>query len=506
MFDKLKYWFDHGTTLQKIFAFFSYCILLLANVSISVLLGAGATLIMEKLFGSDSMLLIIPVFVVPVLSMFFIPAIAYKQPITTMINNYRLHHSFFTKKKPPAVSDDKLTEHFTKMLGADESEKLIENESFGNYVFKNGRKAKHLFISLSKKWICFCGTYYPIDFICGYHQYYDCFRFHIIDGRSIEVRPSGNTLPERAYKEIVAFFYEKGRYYDTTPENSKKIFDDITSEYGADLYMADWKKIRYQWEKGIAEGSSASYSSRHHFVPMLDDGRINPDFFSKVLTQKDIDEAARYIRRKKTGLMGYMDLKKYLDGYSVCNGVELLKALPYQTQIKGIDFLFDCLGVLDEPYFFMSVDLLITLPEKLILQKIEETAKIAYKSKNIQKMAGIMFLAQKLDYEIKYVTEIKENLKKEAAKTAKKPSPLKKKKASVIPGFGPETYLEATGHLAMAKAQEASQVQVLTQTTAQAMPQTTTQAQAMPQNAPQGQAMSQTTSGEMTAEMPTTKD
>ncbi len=467
MFDKLKYWFDYGTPFQKIFAFFSYCILYLANISVSLLIGVGATLIMEKFFGSDSILLFFTAVVFPILLMALIPAIAFKQPLTTMINNHKLHHSFFTPQKPATVSNDKLTEHFSKMFGADKSEKLIENESFSNYVFKNGRKAKHLFISLSKKWIYFCGTYYPIDFICGYYQYSDCFRFHTIDGRSIEVKPSGNTLPEKAYKEIVAFFDERGRFYKTTPENSKKIFADITSEYGTDLYMADWKKIRYQWEKRIAEENPSTYSKHHHFVPVLDDGRINPVFFSNVLTQAEIDEAARFIRRKKTGLMGYMDFKKYLDGYSVCNGIELLKALPYQTQIKGIDFLFDCLGVLDEPYFFMSVDLLITLPEKLILQKIEETAKITYKSKNIQKMAGLMFLAQKLDYEIKYVTEIKEKLKKEASKAARKASPLKKKKASVIPGFGPETYLEATGHLVTAKVQEASQVQTLTQTSTQ---------------------------------------
>ena len=114
------------------------------------------------------------------------------------------------------------------------------------------------------------------------------------------------------------------------------------------------------------------------------------------------------VKSGKVKLSRFLDFGLYKTDQSVCNCIELLEQLRYPRNLEGCDFLFECLRDVDEPYFFMAAELLKTYPRKLREEKIEEYAAKAHESGNVEKFAGVLYLAKELDYEIKYVEKMKE--------------------------------------------------------------------------------------------------
>ena len=87
--------------------------------------------------------------------------------------------------------------------------------------------------------------------------------------------------------------------------------------------------------------------------------------------------------------------------------VELLKKIGQPKNLEGCDFLFDCLGNIDEPYFYMAVGLLKTYPRRMREEKMEEYAKASHESGDVEKFGGLLYLAKELKYNIKYVEKMK---------------------------------------------------------------------------------------------------
>ena len=147
------------------------------------------------------------------------------------------------------------------------------------------------------------------------------------------------------------------------------------------------------------------------FEPLAEGGGAGEVFFERVLTEAEIKRAAKAVRKKEVKLSDFLVFEKYKNEFSVCNGVELLGMMGDSRRLEGIDFLFDCLGDVDEAYFLGAAELLKEYPKELVHQKMEERVKLAYESKDALKLAGILFLSKRLNYETEYIRQKKEEIR-----------------------------------------------------------------------------------------------
>ncbi|SEK29530.1 hypothetical protein SAMN04487770_101129 [Butyrivibrio sp. ob235] len=296
--------------------------------------------------------------------------------------------------------------HFDKMLGRSHIVKVLKNEKFHNYTTRNGTKLKHIKISDSDKWICILGGYLPVDLICGYNKSHNA--LYTMDGIAI-------ILPEKARKdtissEIETFFEERGSYYTQVPPRAGTEFNTAIRRDRSELSKADWGRARYLWEKAMVSREDSYWknnSKAHKYRPVSKEKGIDTTIFERVLSDKEIERTATAVRNKKVDLSFYLDFKVYKNEYCVCNAVELLDNLHYLNSSEGIDFLFDCLCDVDEAYFTMAIELLKKYPRKSLEEKLEIYSKNAYDSGDAQKLAGMMYLAKEIEYEIPFIKLLK---------------------------------------------------------------------------------------------------
>ncbi len=295
------------------------------------------------------------------------------------------------KKKLPPIKQWRVfwrVPHFGRIMPQCWDEARFE--TYRPYVTSEGNQIPFVMMGESQKWMRILGKYYPVDLICGYNEKKNV--LYAIDGSAIK-------LPRRAllssYKEgIKAFFEDRGHNYESIPDGTKYAFENMICSRPEELYKMDFGKLRYRWEDWMARSSGGE--NRKH------------DIFEDVLSNKEITAIFKSIRNKRDNLGMYTNFEDYKNEYAVCNGINLLSKLKYPQNRDGIGFLFDCLNDVDEPYFMMAVDELMKFPHKTLKNELEVRAKTAYEEQDVLKMAGLMFLAKKLNYEIEYVKEIKE--------------------------------------------------------------------------------------------------
>ena len=293
--------------------------------------------------------------------------------------------------------------HFGKLLNKSQVMRIIKNAEFSEYKTKRGEKLANVLVSEDDKWMCILDGYMPVDFICGYNEYRN--ELYSIDGGEI-------CLPDEAkdseiVHDIQAFFEDKGICYTYVPEHAEKRFNDALNVPRSEMDKADFSKVRYLWEKANATGRSSRKNNRYN--PVDKKGNVSREIFESVLSDNEVFRTAEAVRQNKVTLSTYLNFNEYKNEFSICNGVAVLEELGYPQNKEGMDFLFDCLGDVDEAYFGIAVNVLLTFPEKMLQEKIEEEAELAYKEFDIVGMAGIMYLAQKLGYTIRYVEEIKKS-------------------------------------------------------------------------------------------------
>ncbi|MCR5100773.1 MAG: hypothetical protein K6B41_05365 [Butyrivibrio sp.] len=274
-----------------------------------------------------------------------------------------------------------MTPHFGKLFGEKQINDFIKNETFHKYIYRDGSRSKNIKISESGNWLLIMDTYLPLDFICGITYSSE---INTIDGSTIKIFPNDGYIPDDAHSDLKKFFKERGYNYNPLPYNTKQAFQKALSRPINELDKADWGKIRYLWEKEISK--KIGYFS-------------DKSIFGRVLSDKEMKKIIRSVKNNQNELSKYMILDEYSNEYCVCNGIELIKALPIEKQTAGIDFLFSCLGRPDRAYFFQASDLLVTMPDSLCKRKIDKELRLSYKNNDIQKIAGILYLAQKLNYE-----------------------------------------------------------------------------------------------------------
>ena len=409
MLDKLQDKSQNGKWYEKICAKFVISFLIIGWAAISAGITAMICMGIEGVFRSEeamflpAMTIFIFVFAIPAIIMVII---AQKQG-TRIKSKYK-------RSDPHVITKYDTLPYFEKMLGQANAEKMIANENFCEYVSKSGKKTRHIKVSSSDKWVCILGGYFPTDLLCGYSKRLN--ELYTIDGMVVKL-PKKARLPH-IQAEIETFFEDRGTYYKAVPPKAGTEFNTALRGPRSRLSKADWGRVRYLWEKSMVSNSRNYWHNNirnQRYRPVSKDGTISSTIFERVLSDREIDSTLEAVRSKKVPLTRYLDFKEYQNEFCVCNGVELLEKLGYPKNMEGIDFLFDCLCDVDEAYFLMAADVLKQYPYSRTKPKIEENAQAAFESGDVLKLAGVMYLAKGIGYEIEYIKQLKENQKQDAS-------------------------------------------------------------------------------------------
>jgi hypothetical protein len=292
--------------------------------------------------------------------------------------------------------------HFGDMLNKRQVMKIIRRAKFQKYYTRDGKLLDHVKISDDDKWVCILGGYMPVDLICGYNPKNN--ELYSIDGGVIR-------LPRRAKKENIqaelnSFFEDRGICYTSMPKKANSRFNLFLNVPKSEIDKADFSKVRYQWEKATA--AKDQKHSTEKYKPVSKKGKIRNDIFERVLSDKDVMATVKAVQQKKVELAYYMNFDEYKSEFSICNGVTLLEQLEYPENKEGIDFLFRCLGDVDEAYFGPAVDVLLDFPKNVLQEKLEEEARLAYENTDVVGLAGLIYFSKKINYEIKFIKELKD--------------------------------------------------------------------------------------------------
>lgn len=325
----------------------------------------------------------------------------------------------FTKIRKRAVEVHSRMPYFGSMFRRSQILDNIKNEKFFPYKAPDGRKRGFVRVSESDKWVMILGRYIPVDLIYGYNR--DENVLYTIDGNSIQ-------LPAIARFSVIAddienFFEERGMYYKEAPAYTAKNFKSVIARHGNDLRTADWGRVRYQWEKNIARSAHPGTGVKSgKFRPMPEQGRINPEIYERVLSDSELNSMYNAVLCHNVPMEQITDFGAYMNEFCICNGVRVLDMLKYPKNSAGMDFLFECLGDLDEAYFSLAVSVLSRFPKYILAEEIEKRAQLYRESEDALKLAGILFLAKEIKYDIKYVEAVRNELDNTPA-PAPSPSP-----------------------------------------------------------------------------------
>ncbi|SEL86825.1 hypothetical protein SAMN04487770_11969 [Butyrivibrio sp. ob235] len=296
--------------------------------------------------------------------------------------------------------------HFGKELNNEKVSMIIEKSTFSDYVTKDGETLKNVCVSDDNKWICILGGYLPADLICGYNAKKN--ELLAIDGAAIKL-PFKAKMPQ-IRRDLDAFFKDRGIYYKSLPKNAEDSYYKARHTFGLYIDREDFGRVRYLWEKDLANEDNEYFTSdkNGNNCRASDERDITFAIFERVLSDNDILKIAENVRGGRTSLSRFLNFQNYLNEFSACNCVELLEKIEYPANAAGIDFLFDCLGDVDEAYFRPAVAALQGYPRHAVTMKIEEKVKLAYENYDVVGLAGLMFLAKEIDYTIEYIAQMQE--------------------------------------------------------------------------------------------------
>ncbi len=282
---------------------------------------------------------------------------------------------------------------YNDLLDKKQVKYLLKGIKFNNYKYRSGEESDYIQISDDEKWINIGGSILPLDFICGYNKHSNV--MYAIDSATL-------VLPKEAGKpnisdQIEKFFEDRGGYYKSLPPIGRYSLRGILEKNKTELKKADWGRIRYLWEKECAN----SYRGKQRRF------KTNTTIFERVLSTKELLSIIKIVENTPQRINDYLVFSKYKNEYCVCDCVEILRRLKYPENSEGLDFLFECLRDVDEAYFLYAINVLKMFPKDMLEEKIEENAKAAYESGNVQKLAGVMYLAKEVGYDIEFVRQLK---------------------------------------------------------------------------------------------------
>ena len=406
MLSKLTEKAERGTPEERFRATWKIFFLILGIEAVALAASALLAMGIAWIFKSEIAGMVSVFGFIPVFTILQLYAISPDGPLSGFVDKVTKKVEAFEEASRKTVRRYGVMPHFGKMFQQYQIKDIIEGEEFIPFTDSNGKAYSHIKVSRSDKWVCILGGYLPIDLICGYNKNKN--EIYAIDGTIIK-------LPIRAKfsavsSSIEVFFNERGKYYKDLPSDAELKFEEALRRPSHELSKADWGRVRYLWEKFIVTKGSdtAANLPADKYEPVTQDGTISSDIFERVLSNSEIGRTAGAVRAKKVDLSSYMNFDEYKNEYSVCNGIKLLEELKSPRYLEGMDFLFECLRDVDEAYYHLAVDLLKKFPKKMVSDEIEKHARLAYENYDVMKLGGLMYMAKTINYEIKFVKEIKE--------------------------------------------------------------------------------------------------
>lgn len=159
--------------------------------------------------------------------------------------------------------------------------------------------------------------------------------------------------------------------------------------------LTDWKQLRYDWEAAMLKYEFKAYDPARRLRRELSNlGRDDNAF--KALNSMVLDEATLRVilknieENKIPDFSKIFDVKAYTDPFYICNTVRLLEMMGQPDNLMGIDFLFDCLGDIQQPCYDMATELLVTFHNDLLITLLESHFKAALTEKNVLMIAGLL--------------------------------------------------------------------------------------------------------------------
>ena len=300
--------------------------------------------------------------------------------------------------------------YWGQKFGFKQTIKLLAEDKFHPYKFRNGKVCRKLKVSESGRWFMVAGRYYPIYLVKRFIQRNN--QILMIDGALLE---SQSWLDN---KDVVAaleeIFTDKGVYSNSVDaiveKNDCKIaFSRVCGNDYKALGKADWDEVRLLLEKELKElqaGHANSRKKKKHMRDIISPESAKNTMYSRVLTDEEIQAISAAI---KVGMIlnlnGWFEKSNFKNDLFICNGVSILKAIGYPLNKVGENFLFECITDINKPYFEDAVTTLAQFPRENLIKLIEKHVSRAYEKHDVLFGAGLIYLAGKIDYEISLAKE-----------------------------------------------------------------------------------------------------
>ena len=302
--------------------------------------------------------------------------------------------------------------YWGRKFGFKQTIKLLAEDKFHPYVFRNGKVCHKLKVSESGRWFMVAGRFYPIHLVKEFIRRDN--DIMMIDGTLLsEQNWLGNWQVVEALEEI---FADKGVYSDTVDDNvtrrdCKTAFARVWGDDYKALGRADWDEVRYSLEKELKEiqaGHANSKAKKKHMRDIIVPDKARSTMYSRVLTDDEIQAVSAAVKVGMIqNLSGWFEMRHFKNDLCVCNGVNLLKALGYPYNKVGEEFLFQCISDIEKPYFEDAVTALSQFPRERLIELIEKNVARASARQDVLFGAGLLYLAGRIDYEISLAKEKK---------------------------------------------------------------------------------------------------
>ena len=285
-----------------------------------------------------------------------------------------------------------------------EFEKQLKEEKFVSYVDLNGNRSKYLKISENDKWICFCGEYHPIDLIYA-RPSQDQF-FYTIKGDTVSLEKD---IPYNARLELLEFLKRRGNIIDMDPHVVRDMYWQLDYRGMYNVEKADWAGLRLAWEEAVAQKKHPKADGKKYKV-VTDDGQLNPELFNRVLSNSEIGRIISALNQRTISPADVFAYDRYVNEYTVCNAIRIAEGVRTKYKTESLDFLFMCLNDIDEAYFHRAVAVILLFPHSMIKERLEEQALAAYNNQDALRLAGLLYIAHEINYEIQCLKDIKAEL------------------------------------------------------------------------------------------------
>ena len=216
-------------------------------------------------------------------------------------------------------------------------------------------------------------------------------------------------IPYNARLELLEFLKRRGSIIDIDPHVVREMYWQLDYRGMYNVEKADWAGLRLAWEEAVAQKKHPKADGKKYKV-VTDDGQLNPELFDRVLSNSEIGRIISALNQRTISPTDVFAYDRYVNEYTVCNAIRIAEGVRTKYKTESLDFLFLCLNDIDEAYFHRAVAVILLFPHSMIKERLEEQALAAYNNQDALRLAGLLYIAHEIDYEIQCLKDIKAEL------------------------------------------------------------------------------------------------